>query len=128
MIANMVLNLLLVLPLVHYWNVGHLGLALATSIAACLNAGLLLRGLLRDAVFRFQPGWPGYMARLLLATAGMAVALLALNPDHAAWLSWGWEQRASEIIQLCLVGLVAYLAVHLLLGTRLRHLREPSAI
>jgi putative peptidoglycan lipid II flippase len=128
MAANMLLNLLLVLPLMHYWSAGHLGLALATSIAACLNAGLLLRGLLREGVFRFQPGWPGYLTRLLLATAGMAAFILLLNPDDAAWLSWGWQRRAWEMAGLCLGGVAAYFAVHLLLGTRLDHLREPSSI
>jgi len=33
------------------------GLALATSLAAFLNAGLLMQGLRADGVFRFQPGW-----------------------------------------------------------------------
>ena len=72
MVANMVLNLLLVVPLMISWNVGPLGLALATSIAAYLNAGLLLRGLLRAGVYRLQPGWGHYAMRLLLATGFMA--------------------------------------------------------
>ena len=57
MAANMVMNLAFVLPLMYYLGIGHLGLALATSCAAWLNAGLLLRGLLKAHVFAFQPGW-----------------------------------------------------------------------
>ena len=57
MAANMVLNLLFVLPLMYFWNIGHLGLALATSVAAYLNAGLLLRGLARAGVYRCSRGW-----------------------------------------------------------------------
>ena len=45
MVSNMVLNLILVLILHHYWQLGHVGLALATSLSAVLNAVLLFRGL-----------------------------------------------------------------------------------
>jgi putative peptidoglycan lipid II flippase len=128
MVANMVLNLLLVVPLMIYWNVGHLGLALATSIAAYLNAGLLLRGLLRAGVYRLQPGWGHYAMRLLLATGFMAAAVSVLTPEIAVWLEWGWQRRAWEMALVCSGGVGVYLAVHLLLGTRFRHLRAPSAI
>ena len=128
MVVNMVLNLALVLPLMHYWNIGHLGLALATTLAAYLNAGLLLRGLLRDGVYHFHPGWGRYMARLLLATGGMAATVVFLTEDTAAWLAWDWQRRVLEIAMVCGAGGTVYLAIHLLMGTRLRHLRRPSAI
>ena len=128
MVANMVMNLLFVLPLMYYWNIGHLGLALATSLAAYLNAGLLLRGLLRAGVYQFQPGWKIYSLRLLVATAGMAVAVLLIVPDGAIWLEWPWQRRALEIALVCAVGMTAYLLTHLLLGTRLRHVRAPVAV
>lgn len=126
MAANMVMNLLLVLPLMYYWNIGHLGLALATSLAAYLNAGLLLRTLLRTGVFRLQPGWRLYGARLLLATAAMGVALWWLVPEHAVWLDWSWQRRAGEMALVCGAGIAVYFAVHMLCGTRLRHLRAPA--
>ena len=128
MVVNMVLNLALVLPLMHYWNIGHLGLALATTLAAYLNAGLLLRGLLRGGVYHFHPGWGRYMARLLLATGGMAATVVFLTEDTAAWLAWDWQRRVLEIAMVCGAGGAVYLAIHLLMGTRLRHLRRPSAI
>jgi putative peptidoglycan lipid II flippase len=127
MVANMVLNLLFVLPLMHYWSVGHLGLALATSVAAWLNAGLLLRGLRRQDVFHFGPGWGSYMTRLLLATLGMGAAVYLLSPATVVWLDWGWDRRAAQMALVCGVGGAAYLAIHLLLGTRLKHLRAPAA-
>jgi putative peptidoglycan lipid II flippase len=128
MVVNMILNLLLVLPLMYYWNIGHLGLALATSIAAYLNAGLLLRGLLRAGVYRFHSGWWRYSARLLLATAGMAAAVLLITPDIATWLDWGWQRRALEMALISAAGVTVYLVIHLLGGTRLQHLRTPSAV
>lgn len=127
MAANMVMNLLFVLPLMYYWNIGHLGLALATSLAAYLNAGLLLRGLLRAGVYQFQPGWMRYGLRLLVATASMTVAVLLVAPQESVWLEWHWQRRALEMALVCGAGIAAYLFTHLLLGTRLRHLRAPAA-
>ena len=78
MVANMVMNLLFTLPLMYLWNIGHVGLALATSVAAMLNAGMLLRGLLRAGFYQFQPGWTVYMLRLLVSTACMGAAVLLI--------------------------------------------------
>jgi putative peptidoglycan lipid II flippase len=128
MVANMVLNLVFVLPLMYFWNIGHLGLALATSIAAYINAGLLLRGLVREGVYRMQPQVVRYVLRLVLATLIMSVAVVWLVPDPGQWLEWPWQRRAAEMALLCAVGIAAYLATHLLLGTRLRHLRAPSGV
>lgn len=128
MAANMVMNLIFVLPLMWYLGIGHLGLALATSCAAWLNAGLLLRGLLKAEVFAFQPGWLTYSGRLLAATAAMVVAVLMLGQDIESWLGWAWQRRALEIALVCAAGIAAYLAAHLLAGTRMRHLRAPGAV
>lgn len=125
MVANMALNFLFVLPLMYFWNIGHVGLALATSVAAWLNAGLLWRGLRRAGVYAFQPGWLAYGARLLLASAAMALVVVLLTPDKAVWLEWSWQQRALRMSGICIAGGMAYASVHLLLGTRLRHLRAP---
>ena len=128
MVVNMVLNLLFVLPLMYFWDVGHMALALATSVAAFLNAGLLLRGLLRDGVYRVHAGWASYTLRLVLATAAMTAVLLSLNQGSARWLAWDWHHRALELALLCGAGAVTYLLVHMLLGTRLQHLRTPSEL
>ncbi|MGB1139872.1 MAG: murein biosynthesis integral membrane protein MurJ [Halioglobus sp.] len=126
MVANMVLNLVLVLPLMYYLDIGHLGLALATSLAAYLNAYLLLRGLRRAGVYRAQSGWGIFWLRLLLATSAMALPVLWLMPETGQWLGWDWRLRGWEMFKLCGVGVAAYGLAHLLLGTRLRHLRAPA--
>lgn len=127
MAANMVLNLLFVLPLMFWFDAGHVGLALATSIAAYLNAGLLLRGLLRAGVLQLQPGWGAYAGRLLLATAAMVGALVLLSPPVESWLQWALPVRVGRLALVCGVGGATYLLVHFLLGTRLHHLRTPPA-
>lgn len=69
MVANMVFNLVLILPL------AHVGLALATSLSAALNAALLYHGLRQKKWY--QPGdhWAGLMAKVALANALMALGL-----------------------------------------------------
>ncbi len=127
MAANMIMNLMFVLPLMYYWNIGHLGLALATSLAAYLNAGLLLRGLLREKIYRAQVGWWSYGGRLLGASIAMAAVIAYLLPEAQVWLGWSWHQRAWEMAQLCIAGGVVYLLTHIVLGTRMHHLRNPIA-
>lgn len=119
MIANMVMNLLFVIPLYMIWNIGHMGLALATSVAAWLNAGMLLQTLRREGIFHFQPGWFRVLVRLLGATAAMAGILLWLMPEAAQWHDWDWWQRSVELTLLVAAGILVYLLIHVLMGTRI---------
>jgi len=127
MAANMVMNLLFVLPLMHLWNIGHVGLALATSLAAMLNATLLLRGLLRAGFYTFAPGWRLFMMRLLVASVCMVATLLWLGSDTATWLEWHWQRRVLMLSLLCGAGAGVYFGVLALLGTRMSQLRAPAA-
>jgi putative peptidoglycan lipid II flippase len=73
-----------------------------------------------------QPGWPLYLLRLLLATAAMALTVLWVAPEADIWLGWDWQRRTMVITKVCALGVVSYVTLHLLLGTRLRHLRAPA--
>lgn len=123
MAVNMVLNIALVWPLYTYINMGHVGLALATSIAACLNAFLLYRGLRKRGVFERLAGWPLLLLRLFFAN-GLMVAvlwyLLQLWPD---WSLWSWWVRSWHLSALCGVGLLCYIMVLVLSGLRFRDIR-----
>ncbi len=125
MVANMIMNALFVLPLMYFWNIGHMGLALATSFAAMLNAALLWRGLLRAGFYQVQPGWVPYALRLLLASASMVAVILWLVPEIPIWIEWHWESRVLEMALLCGVGVLVYFVSLWLLGTRISHLRAP---
>jgi putative peptidoglycan lipid II flippase len=118
MVANMVLNIAFVVPLYLLLNIGHVGLALATSLAAWLNAGLLLRGLRRSGTLAFQPGWRVFLLRLAGSTGVMAASLWLAMPAADAWQGWAWWQRGLELAGLVTIGLVAYLLSQLLLGAR----------
>ena len=118
MITNMGLNLIFI------WPLAHVGLALATSLSALLNAGLLWWGLRKAGVFQAQPGWLAFAARLLAACVAMALVLLWLVPPTQDWLVWGWQQKAGEMTLLVAAGMGVYLLVLLVGGLRLRDLRN----
>ena len=116
MAANMLLNLALILPL------AHVGLALATSIAALLNATLLWRGLWREGVYQAQPGWGRFLLRLALAAGAMVALVWALSPALEQWLAGGWVWRTGYLALLVVAGVAAYFGTLLVLGMRLRDL------
>nr|WP_279386524.1 murein biosynthesis integral membrane protein MurJ [Motiliproteus coralliicola] len=118
MVANMAFNLALIVPL------AHVGLALATSLSAFLNAGLLMRGLLKQKVLSWQSGWLRFGAQLLVANLVMAGLILWLAPGAEQWLQWSLWQRA-QAMALCVIGGGgAYLAMLVVGGIRLRHLKH----
>lgn len=126
MLANMLLNILLVLPLHFIWQVGHVGLALATTLAAYLNAGLLLRGLRSAEVFCFQPGFAAYLARYLFALCTMGLFLLACSAQVEDWTVLTWYLRIGWIALLCIGGCLVYFVSLFLLGLRIRDFRAAS--
>lgn len=126
MVANMMMNLVFVVPLMFYFGIGHVGLALATSLSAFLNAGLLWRGLRREGVYRFDPQWRRYLVRLVIACVGMVLVLIYVTPHQTLWLDWTWMQRGLRILGVCGVGALSYLLVLWLTGMRPADLRAPS--
>jgi putative peptidoglycan lipid II flippase len=126
MIANMVFNLMLVIPLHLYWRLGHVGLAAAMSLSAWLNAGLLARGLFAAGVFRPEPGWRRFIGQLLLASLSMGLVLWWFDPGAERWLDWPWWQRVAILALLCSAGIIAYFGALGAAGLRPRQLRSPA--
>lgn len=126
MVANMVLNPLLIFPLLWQFNLGHVGLALATSLAAWLNASLLYRGLRRDGVLRPSAAWGGFSLQLLLAVTAMGAVLFALTPGLSVWRDWAWLQRGFALAAICGAGGGVYVLTLVLAGMRLSVLRGPG--
>jgi putative peptidoglycan lipid II flippase len=113
--VNLALNLLLMGPL------GHAGLALATTVAALVNAWLLLRGLRREGVYRPAPGWPGLLVRGFAATCAMGLLLRWGAGATVDWLTLGTGDRVMRLLGLVLGGMLCYFAALLVLGIRPRH-------
>ncbi len=122
--ANMLLNVFFVVPLYLYFNLGHVGLALATSASAYLNAGLLYRGLRKQGVYARQPGWGLLITRYLAANGAMAAVVLMLLQHWNQWGEWLWWQRVAHLGAVCIAGLIAYGLTLAVVGLRPGHLRH----
>lgn len=121
LIATQFLNLLLI-----GW-LKHAGLALAISLAACLNAGLLYRGLRQHGIYAPQAGWAGFSLRLSIALVVFGVALWFGAGETSDWLRWGITERLLRLAALLGFGIVVYFATLGILGFRLRDFKRSAA-
>ncbi|MDR1708423.1 MAG: murein biosynthesis integral membrane protein MurJ [Candidatus Accumulibacter sp.] len=115
------LNLALIVPL------RHAGLALSIGLAACLNAGLLYRGLRRQGIYTPQPGWPAFLGRLALALAALAATLWLAAGSTQDWLAWPLWTRAARLALLVAAGAAVYFAALYAAGFRIEDFRRRAA-
>ncbi len=104
-VVNIVFSLLLIKPL------AHTGLALALTIAAYVNSGLLYYTLRKQGVLHLLPGWPIFMAKVILASTGMGVALYYGAGDLELWINAGLLERISRLTILIVTGSVIYFSL-----------------
>ncbi|EGH44094.1 virulence factor MVIN-like protein, partial [Pseudomonas syringae pv. pisi str. 1704B] len=114
LIVTQLLNLAFIVPL------QHAGLALAISVGACINAGLLFWQLRKQDLFQPQPGWMKFLFKLVIAVAVMSAVLLGLMHVMPAWDEGHMLERFLRLGALVAAGVVTYFAMLLLLGFRLR--------
>ena len=121
MLSNIVLNLALVVPL------AHAGLALATTLSAFLNAGLLLRGLVQRGVFRPRSGWGGFIARVVMGNLVLGAVLWGARGELAGWSEVDAAARALRLGTMVVAGMAVYAVVMLGVGIRPRDFEAPVA-
>jgi putative peptidoglycan lipid II flippase len=105
----------------------HAGLALSIGLAACLNAGLLYRGLRQHGIYTPQPGWLIFSLKLLLAMIVMAAALWFTMGNPASWLAKDVLGRIIHLSWLVPLGAASYFATLWVLGFRLRDFKHRAA-
>ncbi|MCY4453358.1 MAG: murein biosynthesis integral membrane protein MurJ [Immundisolibacterales bacterium] len=121
MVANVVLNFLLVGPF------AHAGLALASSLAAWLNAGLLLRSLRKEGFYRPRPGWGKLFAQTGIAAAAIALVLAWFQGAPEVWMARAALDRAVWLGALVAAGAIAWFGALAAAGLRPRDLLRPMA-
>lgn len=132
MVVNMVLNIVFLVPLHVYWEVGHVGLALATSVAAFLNAALLFRQLRKQTIYQHTPGWWLFTARLLVSVSTMGIAVILMAHfvgalDIEVWKMFDAWQRSSRLLSVCFVGALCFALTLLASGLRFADVRGPQS-
>jgi putative peptidoglycan lipid II flippase len=127
MVSNMFLNLLFVGVLISFQFEGpHAGLALASAVAAYLNASMLYFGLRRSGVYKPEPGWSRVIIAVLLACIAMSAALLWRYGELEEWLSAPVSGRVQMLSVLIVGAAVIYLLTLLLAGLRKQHLSKGA--
>ena len=127
MVSNMVLNVLFVFPLMWYFDMGHVGLALATSASAWINAVLLYRGLRRGGIPLTGVFDIRYMVRLLVAVTVMAGVIYVSVPDLRDWFAADMSWRVTRLLMIVTAGAVSFAGVLALLGLRVAEIKGPRS-
>ncbi len=119
MVTNMGLNLIFVgLLLFKGFEGPHAGLALASSAAAYLNAGLLYHGLRKRGVYMPEKGWIRLWAAVILACAAMAALLLFMTHDTQRWLDATAMLRVKNLSLTIVFGVIVYIFTSMILGLK----------
>ncbi|MGD9021088.1 MAG: murein biosynthesis integral membrane protein MurJ [Lysobacterales bacterium] len=127
MATNMVLNLAFVGALLGIGFDGpHAGLALASSVAAYLNAGLLYLGLRRRQVYAPEPGWTRVWLAVIVACAVMAALVTFMTRDLQSWFEASAALRVRNLALTIGFGAVVYVFMGLLTGLRKHDLLRGS--
>jgi len=123
MVANMVLNISFVVPLV-LLNVNgtHAGLALATACSAFLNAWWLYQGLKKDGIYRPRPGWSIHLLRIAIASIIMGGGLYYFSEPISQWIQWSAIERVLHLMKWLFFGIVCYFGTLQLSGMNLKAL------
>jgi len=124
--VNMALSVSLVILLIDS-GIAHAGLALATSVAAWVNAGLLYRGLRRANVYTPTQNWGWLVRRCGLAVMVMLVVLIGPASQLSMWFALGVAGRVAALAAVIGLGAGAYFVTLMLLGVRPAQFLEPQA-
>lgn len=121
-IANMIFSIVF-MGLFYWANLPlHGGLALATTGASFVNAGLLYYHLHKRNIWRFGRHWRKLMSQFVFASAVMTVCLYAVLPyyptDGAIWL------KIAILLAICVLGACVYAVSLLVTGFRPRQLKH----
>jgi len=127
-LAAATVALALTLAFILMWVLGHAGLTVATSVGALFNATALLVLLRRRGGYEPRPGWFGFLVRVALATALMAVVLVLVVGADGWWLKAGLVERLLRLAGVVAAGAAIYFAALALMGFRPRDFARRDAI
>ena len=107
------------------WVAPHMGLALSSSLAAYLNAGLLYRGVRKDQSYRPAAGWGRYSLRVIGASIVLAIVLASLPAELVA-IEQSIGERVMGLSLLLAAAAAGWFGALLLGGWRPRELLRHS--
>lgn len=98
-------------------------LAIATSISACFNAGLLYTSLRKRNIYKFSKDVLITVAKSIVAACIMAVILTLMPEDYNSWVTYKYEWTKIVLLLFWgIVGVSSYLIVLYLLDYKITDL------
>ncbi|MDB6096327.1 MAG: integral rane protein MviN [Francisellaceae bacterium] len=104
----------------------HSGLALATSLAASLNALFLFINLKKKGIFVPIKGWGKLFLQIIGASITLIYTLYYFTPPLETWLNTSLNYKLFTLGKLMSLGMIAYIATLLVLGLRLKNILLDS--
>ncbi len=120
MVSNMIFNVILI------WPLKHAGIALATSLSAMLNTGLLLYFLRKRTIYVPREGWNYFAGRLIFANSLLAVFLWFASGEMQEWVTHPTGWRVIHLSGLLISAVILYFAGLWLAGVRPRDVLIPQ--
>ncbi|MBI1174626.1 MAG: murein biosynthesis integral membrane protein MurJ [Sideroxydans sp.] len=105
----------------------HAGLALSIGLAACLNSAVLFYQLRKRDIYRPEPGWAMFFAKLCCALLALGLAMWFGMGTEQHWLDISGWTRILHLAALVVGGVGVYFAVLWLLGFRVRDFAKRGA-
>lgn len=122
MLANMVFNVIAVFGLLWLSDIpAHVGLALATSASAYLNALLLALKLHSLGYLKINRQMRIHLLIALVATFIMSTGLFLLLPDMQLWSGFNAWQRIEKLVLYILPAILCYVLLLWIMGIRKHH-------
>ena len=119
-IVAMTSNILLNLILAYYY--GHVGLAVATSISALINASLLYYFLLKQSIFKFSTAFYKMLYKVILASIIMVVYIYYSASSIDNYLQSSMMERVIMTSETIIISALIYFSILYLLGVRLKQI------
>ena len=120
MVANMAFNLMLA-PFF-----GFVGLAIATTLSATLNAWMLYRGLKQAKVYHLSKSTKIFIGKLIFSASVMALVVYQLSSDFDVWLNMSFFEQVSQLVLCISAGCLSYFIMIFVLGVRFKDFKVES--
>ncbi len=120
MVSNMVFNVILI------WPLKHAGIALATSLSALINAGMLFYYLRLKKLYTPRAGWKLFGFRILFANGLLTAWMWFMSGNIQSWITAHTWWRVEYLSFLLCSAVVVYFAGLWISGMRVHDVLIPS--
>ena len=122
-ILSLVINLILSIFFASYMTFNkidgpHVGLAIATSIAAIFNSALLYFGLRKSQILKHSDDWPIFLIRVTISCFIMIIMLNYFDKPLDWWTGADFSKRIFWLTLSIILGAATYFFTMLILGTK----------